>query len=653
MPTLRHKLFFLPQALNTIILDGSTEFFSDGDDLLDIANAWTVAGWVKYEGNFFGDDDTLFSASQDDTSLENRIVIVQNENLPSPSPCTFRIFDSAGGNLKQFDLRWIFGNDENGILNIFWLHLAMTWDGTDLKVYIDAVLTEPETKVFDNAGTMSDSPDRKIDIGVNEPQTNGQWDGLLGHWAIFDVALLSQEIDEIWNGGLALNLTSNFGAYVSSGDLVHYWRFGDNEAVSPADLGVGPTDRTVTATGISAPANIEKIDLPDGTRGEDRSMDMDGSFDHYQHFNERTIDIADVWSISLWSKNNIRPTTLRTLVHIEPASPFESGIRFDWDPSTANDEFEVILRDSSGTIFKRYEYNDWFGTDASPNVDWVHTVVTWNGTDLKAYRDSVLITADTKTTDDSGTMANDIRKMTWAADLTDDKHWDGPWGHFAIWDVELDINDILSIFNPPVGKPFRIDLRENTGTYDKGADLQHYWKPGFSSTGVQDQGRGSFSILLDQAGTLLNSDIVIDSPLARFIISSAANQTFNVDDGITPISPITITDNFGAITTGNNIRIRIPFGTGPTSMTFDSTDLNASITGNASSKVSQTVTLEDQFSTVVINVSTNFVAGDQIIISGLGYHNFDFVETADNLELEVLNDNVVTNIDDKTVQIDA
>ena len=137
-----------------------------------------------------------------------------------------------------------------------------------------------------------------------------------------------------------------------------------------------------------------------------------------------------------------------------------------------------------------------------------------------------------------------------------------------------------------------------------------------------------------------------------FSISSLDNQIFQVGDGITAISPITVTQHIASgITTPNNIRIRIPAAF---DMTWDNDDLDAIITGNASSKVSTTVPgYEDMFMTLEINVTTNFDADDQIIISGLSFKSFDSIETVRRLELEIFNDNVITATDDKQMRIDA
>ncbi|MHC4422913.1 MAG: hypothetical protein ACYS1E_20315, partial [Planctomycetota bacterium] len=134
-------------------------------------------------------------------------------------------------------------------------------------------------------------------------------------------------------------------------------------------------------------------------------------------------------------------------------------------------------------------------------------------------------------------------------------------------------------------------------------------------------------------------------------ISSAADQSFFVGDGLTANSPITITESAApAITAGNDLRVRIPAGF---NMLWDKTDLDATIGGTASGKVSSTVSYEDAGATLVLDVTSNFAAGETVTVSDLSFMEFTAPSSLDNLELEVENDGAVTSTDDKTIAIGA
>jgi len=142
--------------------------------------------------------------------------------------------------------------------------------------------------------------------------------------------------------------------------------------------------------------------------------------------------------------------------------------------------------------------------------------------------------------------------------------------------------------------------------------------------------------------------ITID-PAATPKILSAADQMFNRDAPATAISTITVSDaTTPTITLSNDIRIRIP---STFNMTWDSGDLTATIGGNASGKVSTTMSYEDGGKTLVLDVTSDFAGGDYVTVSDLSFANFTAISAVDNLELEVNNDDVVSATDGKTITI--
>jgi len=140
--------------------------------------------------------------------------------------------------------------------------------------------------------------------------------------------------------------------------------------------------------------------------------------------------------------------------------------------------------------------------------------------------------------------------------------------------------------------------------------------------------------------------------IGRYGLSSAANQTFTVGDPATAISTITITEDAvtATITAANDLRLMIPSGF---NMTWDTTITTVSIGGGASGKVSTTVSYEDSDKTLVLDVTGNFAAWDQITVSGAKFTNFSAASSTDNLELDVDNDDVADSTDDKTIIISA
>ncbi len=134
-------------------------------------------------------------------------------------------------------------------------------------------------------------------------------------------------------------------------------------------------------------------------------------------------------------------------------------------------------------------------------------------------------------------------------------------------------------------------------------------------------------------------------------ISSRTNQTFMVSDPATLADTITITESptDPVITTGDDIRIRIPTGF---NMVWDATVTSVTLGGGAAGNVSTTLLpYEDGNKTAVLDVTGNFAVSDVITVVGLTFTTFSGVSAADSLELELEDDGVVSAEDDKTIEI--
>ena len=86
-------------------------------------------------------------------------------------------------------------------------------------------------------------------------------------------------------------------------------------------------------------------------------------------------------------------------------------------------------------------------------------------------------------------------------------------------------------------------------------------------------------------------------------------------------------------------------------MTWDTSDTSVTVSGGAAGNVETTVSYEDGGQTLVLDVKSDFVGDDDITVSDLSFLSFSAVSAADNLELEVNNDNVVQDTDARTITI--
>src|SRR5206468_3495439 len=112
-------------------------------------------------------------------------------------------------------------------------------------------------------------------------------------------------------------------------------------------------------------------------------------------------------------------------------------------------------------------------------------------------------------------------------------------------------------------------------------------------------------------------------------MASAVNQSFVVAQPPTATAAITVTDAATpTITAAGDLRIRIP---ATFNMTWNTALTTATLTGTGAGKVSSTVSYEDGGKTLVLDVTSDFAANEQIIVSGLQYMGFTAPSASDNL----------------------
>jgi hypothetical protein len=146
--------------------------------------------------------------------------------------------------------------------------------------------------------------------------------------------------------------------------------------------------------------------------------------------------------------------------------------------------------------------------------------------------------------------------------------------------------------------------------------------------------------------------VLLKQPEGTITLSSAANQTFTVGQAAALASTMTVTDgSTPTITAAQDLRIRIPAGL---NMTFDPAVTTVALGGTAAGRVSATPTYEPGNKVVVLNVTSNFAAGETLTIDGLKFGSFSAASAATSLELVVAGSGGATAAtDNKTITIIA
>ena len=106
-----------------------------------------------------------------------------------------------------------------------WYHVAATYDGTTLKVYVNGTLDNTKTI---SLSSFSYSMTHIGELYYSQSTADRHFDGDIDEIALFNTALSAAEITKIYNSGVPTDLTlaSSYDTDRTS-NLVGYWRMGD------------------------------------------------------------------------------------------------------------------------------------------------------------------------------------------------------------------------------------------------------------------------------------------------------------------------------------------------------------------------------------------------------------------------------------------
>ena len=128
-----------------------------------------------------------------------------------------------------------------------WHHVAMTVNGTTVKIYTDGTIVGTDTTPSAYSGPTSGSgsggtgPDLDYVIGRGYGVGAYQYNGLIDELAFFETELTGSNISAIYNSGVPDDLTSY--------SPVGWWRMGENDSgtgTTITDQGSGSNDGTLT-----------------------------------------------------------------------------------------------------------------------------------------------------------------------------------------------------------------------------------------------------------------------------------------------------------------------------------------------------------------------------------------------------------------------
>jgi hypothetical protein len=440
-----------------------------------------------YSVDFDGTDDHASTAFvTDDYNLKDGFTVSLWVNLDSASgiqdffgrygSSTSRFyFGISGSNLRvaigtAFDTTSL----SHGLSTGLWSHVAYTFSGGSsgtFTYYVNgsSVGTLSFTWTFDNVAY------EPMHIGAlkNGANTNqNPTDGKLDEMAIFNSALSSSAISNIYNSGVPTDL--------SSYSPVGWWRMGDNDGgtgTTITDQGSGGNDATL----VNGPTFSTNVPTPAYSI---YSVDLDGTNDYIDIGSSGTVGTLSAW----FKPDTALSASGRTgyLVGFNSTSgPFGAayaGIAFGNHTGTLTNE--IIS----------FHTNDWMYAyaDASATVsaDWHHVAVRWSGTEYEIYLDG------TSVMNHSAQWGSASKAEIPYSSLNIGKRNLGTYFHeglvdeVAVWHTALSASDITTLYNS--GVPADISSLSPNGWWRMGDN------DGGTGTTITDQGSGG------NDGTLTN-----------------------------------------------------------------------------------------------------------------------------------------------------
>lgn len=246
------------------------------------------------------------------------------------------------------------------------------------------------------------------------------------------------------------------------------------------------------------------------------SLRFNGTNERLENDVNQALGFANLWTISMW----LRPiadipeeatANHHALLHIRGTT--RRGEILIWGAKIEGAKYEeeiyVELGGNLGQRLRVIRFNS-----VQKRNEWRHFSCVWNGTNLIAYDQGLLVQDPTVLISGNGsqiepTGGRSIRVGDHFESGPSLAAWSGTLGHIAVWDTDLGPTE----FGPIVSGGFGFDLATNSGTYTSSANLVHHWRPGDDFPFVGQDYAGGLDIASGTNATATGiGNIVIDQP---------------------------------------------------------------------------------------------------------------------------------------------
>ena len=292
----------------------------------------STSGTVAYASGIFGAE--CFNTGEGAVSFTapNLTAMTISVWFKGTSPDAWTSLLSFGDSNSRIDISsdttsLIFNCDSESILSNgttltssltdgYWKHLAITADGTEVRIYLDGI--KIATKTQENSVATALGVSKKFVLGGNINETN-LWDGYIQDFRLYDSALSTREIYEI-SKGLVLNYTFNHAGFGNSNLITEddpeivIEQTGESETATASEVGVtldlepGVYTYSVNLTSEDATTktinNFKLVILVDGVQRNltPKSNNITGGWTYYSEFvisSASEVSLAVTYDISI------------------------------------------------------------------------------------------------------------------------------------------------------------------------------------------------------------------------------------------------------------------------------------------------------------------------------------------------------------------
>ena len=195
----------------------------------------------------------------------------------------------------------------------------------------------------------------------------------------------------------------------------------------------------------------------------------EGTTDKFLNETEQAIGIANLWSLGVWWKPVVPADSFLCVI----GKPALNTSRINLYHDNSSNRLRFDIGDTSGTPVEVTAYNDFY---TGENGNWVHVLITWNGTTFFVLKNGVDQGApDVGVNNPSITMANDTREFSGgnliaggsAASIA------GNLAQIQLWNA--DVRAAATFLNT---SPSSVNLNADSGAYTFSGNLAHWYRLG-------------------------------------------------------------------------------------------------------------------------------------------------------------------------------